>query len=211
MWWEAWVWAWAQAGRRSWLGGCCGRAVGGEMGVRLNQCYIHVECCTENSRRTGHDHGYGRYLTNITEPSTPAQQPLEPSEQHSTLLLCLFLDLARPVAAAGADQHLLGIRGHGATEGLLALDVQAVGRLAAWAGWRGTGVDDGEGRRAEGDGDSGGVGSRAGEGGGLLGDLVEEGLGAAAGVVFEDEHGVGMSWTRMRWRMLDKERWRVLG
>ena len=62
-----------------------------------------------------------------------------------------------PIILASGYEHLLGVRGHGAIDALLALNVQARRRFSTLACWRRAALNRGYWRRRKGDIDARGV------------------------------------------------------
>jgi hypothetical protein len=62
-------------------------------------------------------------MTDITVLSILPQEALYLSNERSSLFVIFYA--TRPVVFSSGDEHLLGIRGHGAIDALLALNVQA--------------------------------------------------------------------------------------
>ena len=90
--------------------------------------------------------------TDIAVLSILPQEALYLSDKCSSFLVVLYA--TRPIIFPSGYEHLLGVRGHGAIDVLLTLDVQACWCLSALTCWRRTSLDCGKWRRCEGNVDA---------------------------------------------------------
>lgn len=91
-------------------------------------------------------------ITDIAVLSILPQEALDLSDKCSSFLVIFYA--TRPIIFPSGYEHLLGVRGHGAIDVLLTLDVQACWCLSALTCWRWTRLDCGKRRWCEGNVDA---------------------------------------------------------
>ena len=95
------------------------------------------------------DHGL---KTDVAVLSVLAQKALDLSNECASFFVIFYP--TRPVLFASGYEHLLGVRGHGTIDALLALNVQAWWSLSALTCGRWTSLDGGKWRWCEGNVDA---------------------------------------------------------